>query len=155
MSVKSHSEQENSPACPHFHTLGTFTPLIQSFIPMNKATSSVKTQMAVKCSRPEVLNASCYERCLLLNLAKQWCPNQTLCSKAKAFTENSSNYLSSLFPSWGIYLREVINYHSKKENSDGKQAHIYSPAETHKQIKSHNKQKKKYDGSPVVGKDGN
>lgn len=33
----------------NFHILGTFTPLVQSFIPTNKAKSSVKAQMAVKC----------------------------------------------------------------------------------------------------------
>lgn len=64
----------NSPACPHFQILGAFTPLIQSFIPMNKTTSSVKAQMAVKHNGPLFSNASCYEWCPLPILAEQMVP---------------------------------------------------------------------------------
>lgn len=61
MSVNSHTEERSSPAHPHFPIMGTFTPQVQSIIPMNKATCSVKVQMAEKCNSPLVSNASCYE----------------------------------------------------------------------------------------------
>lgn len=61
MSVNSHSEEGNRPARPRFQTMGTFTLLVQSFLPMNKATCSVRAQMAVKCNSPLVSNASYYE----------------------------------------------------------------------------------------------